>query len=336
MKLDFSAFPNPTARNAAIETIGAADEVNAGWIPPHERDAAMTAAHDAVIAATPNLVIVGAPPDTGTGRVHLWDCWKTARPAGWPGIHQITGSCVGAGGGNALFSLAAADVVKRRDPERIEVPFWLLPYGISRMLLGLHSRGDGSSGSTFAEAVKRGHLPANTPGLPSFTETASGLVWGERAELDWSQGRKVATKWTEEAKQFPVKSTALCRSSDDVRDAIRSYFPVTIASNWGGLMRPGVSGSGENARLINRRSTTWNHQMSVQGWEDNPEHGELFFILNQWSAEAHGRCPSGAPAGGFWVKRKDMDDIVRQGESFAFSQFDGFPAPDSPLDFSAF
>lgn len=338
MELNFSAFDENDVgqRNAQMTAAGPNDTINAGWIPPDQRDAGGNAAHLAVMSTTPPLRIVGASATVNETKVSLWDCWKPARPEGWSGIHQITGSCVGAGGGNALFSLACADVVQRRDPERVEVPFWLLPYGISRMLGGMNRRGDGSFGSTFAQAVREyGHIPANEPGLPPFKDT-DGLIWGSNAELDWSVGKNIPEKYLTMAKTFLVQSTAVCRSTDDVRDAIKNYYAVTIASNWGGQMRPGIQGSGPNARLVNKHTTTWNHQMSVQGWEDNPELGELFYILNQWGVETHGRCPSGAPPGGFWIKKADMAKIVAQDETFAMSQFNGFPGVVQPLDFSAF
>lgn len=334
--LNFSAFPDSNQRNAALEQAGPNDVVASGWVPPDERDATGNAAHAAVIGSTADLMIAGASVYANVTKVCLWDCWKPARPEGWNGVHQITGSCVGAGGGNALFSLAAADVVKRRDPERVEVPFWLLPYGVSRMLGGMNDRGEGSFGSTFADAIRKyGHVPANTQGLPPWKDT-DGLIWGEKAELDWSQGKKIPETYMNQAKPYLVKSTAICQSADDVREAIKNFYAVTCASNWGGQMRPGVRGSGANAALVNSRVTTWNHQMSVHGWWDNPELGELFYIMNQWGLDTHGRCPSGAPPGGFWVKRADMDYIVRQGETFALSQFDGFPGVEQPLDFSAF
>jgi len=44
---------------------------------------------------------------------------------------------------------------------------------------------------------------------------------------------------------------------------------------------------------------------------------------------AHGLPPAGGygePPGGFWINEADMDIIAKQGDSFAFSQFQGFPA----------
>lgn len=48
----------------------------------------------------------------------------------------------------------------------------------------------------------------------------------------------------------------------------------------------------------------------------------------QWSGNsAHGRCPTGMPGGGVWVLEKDVEYMCGD-EVYAFSQFDGYPAPD--------
>lgn len=331
--LDFSAFA-PSQRDAKFDSLGPADVVNSGWIPPDQRDATQTTAHEAVMADIPDFMLVGKSVNENVTKVCLWDCWKPALGRDYLGTHQIVGSCVGAGGGNALFSLAAADKIKRGDREKVVIPFWLLPYGISRMLGGLNSRGDGSFGSTFAEAVrKHGHIPADLEGLPAFRED-DGIVWGQKVELDWSVGRSIDTKWLDMAKPHLVKSTAQCKSTDDVREAIKNYYSVTIASSWGGKMRCPTAGN--PPVLLNSHTTSWAHQMSVHGWWDHPDLGEIFYVMNQWGLAAHGMCPSGAPKGGFWIKKADMAKIVAQRETFAFSQFEGFPAVEEPLDFDAF
>ena len=66
--------------------------------------------------------------------------------------------------------------------------------------------------------------------------------------------------------------------------------------------------------------------MSLQAYWNHPTLGEIFYILNSWGPRTHGTDPAGGPPGGFWVKKSEIDYITRQGDSFAFSQFDGFPA----------
>jgi len=340
--LQFSAF-KPELRFDAFEPLGAGDILECGWLALDDhpertkasrRKAAAAKASEAARAEMMPFAITGHAFNEDATKVCLWDCWKPALGRDYLGIHQLTGSCVGAGGGNALFSLAAADVIKRRDPEKAVIPLWLLPYGISRMLDGMNDRGEGSSGSAFAKAAREyGHIPADTDGCPKFVET-DGIIWSEKAELDWSQGKKIPQKYLDAAKIHLVKTTAECSNADAVRDAIKSYFSVTIASDWGGQMRPGTSGT--PPVLLNKRVTNWSHQMSVQAWWDHPSLGEIFWIQNQWGIDTHGRCPSGAPGGGFWVLKKEIEWICNSGEVFAMSQFDGFPAPVQPLDFSAF
>lgn len=341
-QLDFSSFPSPAEvqkgideRNAAIaQAVDDKRAVMSGWIPPHLRTAQQNLADRAAMAGVPRFKLVGKSVNENVTRAGLWDCWKPALGRDYLGVHQITGSCVGAGGGNVLFSLAAADKVKRKDHSHVSIPFWLLPYGISRMLGGMNDRGEGSFGSTFGQAAgEYGHTLADEEGLPEYQE-GDGIVWGGKAELDWSQGKKIPRKWLDKAKPHLVRSRAVARSTDDLRQAMQNYFPATAASDWGGLMQCPVKG--EPGVLLNRRSGTWMHQMAFLGFWDHPSLGLLFFLMNQWGRRAHGICPSGAPPGGFWIVEKDADYIIRQREVIIFSQFDDFPAVDEPLDFGSF
>lgn len=238
----------------------------------------------------------------------------------------ISSNCVGAGGGNVLATLSFGDALLRGDPERCIVPFWLLPYGRSRYYMGDRGEGEGSTGSTFARAAREdGTLDAKAAGLPPFTNT-DGLVWGSRVELKWSDGDNPDTmRLLPESRQHLVKTTAQCKSADDVRQAIINGYPCTCASSWGGGMKCPTDGN--PAVLLNRRSGSWSHQMSIQNWWEHPSLGEIFWIQNQWGLGAHGSDPAGGPGGGFWVKKGEIDWICRdEGEVYAFSQFEGFPS----------
>jgi hypothetical protein len=78
---------------------------------------------------------------------------------------------------------------------------------------------------------------------------------------------------------------------------------------------------------VGRRQGQWSHQMSIDAWLKHPKLGDLFWLMNQWGQDAHGKDPFGGPPGGVWITAADVDFICRD-EVFAFSQFDGFPAPD--------
>jgi hypothetical protein len=313
--------------------------LNFGWIPPDQRNHQQEAAHALAVAQMPRFQIVGSS-DYGEGKVLLTELWK--HPAvvdaigyEYPGTKQFSGCCVGAGGGNALFTLIAADAITRSQPEEIAIPHWLLPYGRSRFYMGEPTPGEGSLGGTFAQAVREdGTVKATDPGLPEF-RNGDGLEWGEETEISWSDGDARQTlDLLEHSRKFLVGTTAECSSADNVRDAIVNGYPVTIASNWGGLMK--CPTEGDPPVLLNRRSGSWAHQMSVHNWYDHPTLGEIFWIQNQWGKNTHGTDPAGGPGGGFWVKSADIDFICRNGEVFAFSGFNGFPARQVAWDWSRF
>lgn len=304
-----------------------------GWIPPDERSPEMQAWHLEECASMPVFRILGKANDD-TKKAVLWDCSKEAvklNPAlPTNGEHfmvfrQVTGSCVGNGLGQATWYLSAVEVVRLHDAEQVLLPFYLLPYGRSRYYAGMRGRGDGSLGSAGAKAVRTdGILSALTEGLPKFT-SEGGISWGERAEYDWSDGAAIDNKWLDMSRKHLVKTTAQMNSADDCRMALQNYYPLTIASMWGGRMECPTEGT--PPVLLNERVTSWAHQMCVIGWWEHPTLGEIFYVLNSWGKNAHGTDPSGAPQGGFWIRKRDMERIVSENETFAFSQFDGFPAP---------
>lgn len=111
-----------------------------GWIPPEDRTLEEERANVAAIAAMPKFAIKGRT-NYAEGKVLLFKFWEhpdtvTALGFPFPGVKQITGSCVGAGGGNALATLAMCDAIMRKEPEQIVIPFWPLPYGRSRFYMG--------------------------------------------------------------------------------------------------------------------------------------------------------------------------------------------------------
>ena len=239
-------------------------------------------------------------------------------------------NCVGAGGGNTIFTVIAVDSILRNDRESIVIPYWLIPYGRSRYYCGMTTPGEGSMGSAFAKAAKEdGVLDAKQSGLPTF-ENSDGLIWGEKTEYSWSDGDARQTMdLLPQSRKHLIKTTAQCKNYDDVREALINGYPCTCASSWGGLMQCPVT----EGVLLSRKAGTWNHQQSIQAWWNHPKLGEIFWVQNQWGKNAHGKCPSGAPEGGYWVKKGDIDWMCNDGqEIFAFSQFEGFPSQTLPKE----
>jgi len=262
--------------------------------------------------------------DNKKKRVVLWDAAKKVNGGKHlPTFRQEIGDCVSMGAANALNYLQCV-ILASGQPGRYRPAFQPWLYGGSRHDVGKDRLGccktgrcDGSVGiwaATFARDF--GVLAADETGVPAY----SGKV-----AMAWNCGPP--REFYSIAKEHPLRTFAQVNSADDVRDAICNGYPVTIASNWGGLMRPPTKGG----RLVNRRADSWGHQMVIIGY-DGAGNTPYWYILNSWGENAHGAPPDDAPPGGFWVGEQDVTYIVRQGDSWAYSQFEGFPEQD--LDFS--
>lgn len=298
------------------------ERANLGWVPPDSRDLPMEEAHDEAMASMPPFTIFG---DSGADieKAFLFDFAKAANG----GTHlmpyyQETGSCVGQGAGRAIDILQAVEIIHHGEPEEFSPCFVGYHYGRGRLHSGMRGRGDGSTGSGQAKAVRDdGVVFARADGIPKPFERNAGLTWGAKVENEWSDGARIGNQWLEYGRRHLVKTTAQCRNATDVKAAICNGYPVTIASDWGGMMQPPV----KDGVLLNRRADRWMHQMCVLAFWKHGTHGDIYWIQNSWG-DAHGSCPSGAPVGGFWVKAEEINVIAAQGETFAYSQFDGYPA----------
>lgn len=292
-----------------------------GWIPPELRSDEETYQHVTTVREMPTWDLVG--DDWGTEKACLWDIARKAHGGkDIDTLAQATGSCVGNGAWNAVMYLMAFEIVRKGDPEEVKTIFLPYHYGRGRLHSGIRGRGDGSIGSGQAKAVRVDGVIAQDASeeLPKPTNR-EGLSWGSKVEYEWSAGERIENEWIEKGRLHPVGATAQMRSAADVKAALCNGYPVTIASDWGGMMSPPV----KDGVLLNRRVTRWMHQMAVLAWWKHPTHGDIYWIQNSWGRNAHGKCPSGAPAGGFWVKAEEIDYITRQGDSFSFSDLAGFP-----------
>lgn len=291
-----------------------------GYLDPARRTSEEEDRERLILRSIPRFVLSGR--DGGdSGRAFLWEsARKCNNGKDFPAFRQETGSSVGQALGQCVWHLAACDAVLRGDPDAGRVmPFWLLAYGWSRSLLGRTSRGEGATAAAAVRAaLEWGFPPSALTGLPQ-PWAADGVCYGRAKELEWSYGpQQPRGEW--DGGRQTVLSVGRCLSHDDVRDALRNDYPCLLASTWGGAMRPTV----EDGVLLNRKASPWLLALACVGWWDHPAHGEIFYVLTPFGGSVHGECPSGAPAGGFWVGARDMDFMCRD-EAFALSQWeDGF------------
>lgn len=294
---------------------------NFGWIPPALRTPTQRVAHEFAWGELAKLEFTGTTNEE-PAKVDLTEIWahpdvKAALGFEFPGVHQYTGSCVGAGLGNMGFTLAAIEVVRLKEPELIHIPFWLLPYGRSRYYAGDRRPGEGSMGSTGAKAVKEdGWVDAAHSGLPPY-KLDDGLSWYADAEYSWSDGDAQQTmNLLPESRLHLVKTVAPVTNTDELEQGIRNYFPATNATDL--IPNTHVEADGE---AYGRVSHQGGHQTTFQGVWRHPTKGKRFFLyVNQWGLDwgKRGKC---------WIPDEDALAIIRDGEeTYLFSQFQGFPA----------
>lgn len=295
-----------------------------GWINPDARPMAVKEKHNEIMEAMPAFKIIGQFKTVE--KICLWDGARAVLGKDMPTYYQSIGSCVGQGKAKTesytLINTVLADQTQRYTP--IYEPYG---YAQSRVCAGITGSSDGSTGSGAAEAAtKYGVLfieqDTTLEKSITYSDGDKTLNWPGSIEKSWGN-RGAPSQYIELGKKHLIKSTANLRQTDQVRDCLVNKYGVACASNWGGNMKPQV----KNGVLLNKRVTQWNHQMSVSAYWDHPDLGEIFWIQNSWGWFVHGICPTGAPGGGFWVLKGDMQFICDQGEVFGYSPFvEGFPA----------
>lgn len=316
-----------------------------GFIPPAARTREQWDAHAEAVART---VAFSLPvPTLAKGeKVCLFDFWKHPDVVADVGfvfdrIHQITGSCVWAGGTNAVFSSIAAQRLASDSPIKAFLPFTLGNYAMSRHAFGDDRQGEGSMGSTFAKSLTVDGLrdwPAGgVEHLPAYTH-ADGISVTRQAELTWSSYRNpLLAPVLEASRPHTFGSAAECRSSQDVKAMIGNGYGVTFACN-NYIGHASVKGSGENAILVGYWDSYGPHQQSVHAVWEHPDFGTLYYALNNWPRNTYPVDPAGGPICGCWVTEDRLNFAMKNldSEVYGLSHLSWFPPQPAVLNFSAF
>lgn len=301
----------PAARPDAVAPVPL-DQL--GLVADHVQQAAVVAAE------CPAFRIVGADQDNSRANVRLWADVVASRGTHLPNVPQQIGDCVSWGTAHAVEFLQYVQM-RRGPPATFRPVYPPFIYGASRVTIGrTHGsrfNGDGSVGAYAAEAVQQlGILASDGAQVPPY----SGSV-----ARDW--GRSGPPAWAiDQAKPYRVRTIAPVRSADEARDALCNGYPVVICSSWGTrTIRP------QDGRQVARHDASWMHCMCLCAYDGATGTQPYWYVLNSWGPDAHPQPLQGEPPGGFWIDRRSIDFIVRSGDCWALSAFDGFPAQDLDL-----
>ena len=255
-----------------------------------------------------------AASDDGPEEVYLWESALTATGDVLPARDQKSvGACVACATASAIEYLLCSQIAdgaveSYRDlaPEVI--------YGGSRVEVGGgRIRGDGSIGAWAAKWVKDyGVVDRELHG-------AYDLRRYDEARCRAFGRTGIPDELERLARKHPVREVAHVESWAECRAAIQNRYPVVVCSDQGFTMERDRDG------FCNPRGT-WYHAMAVIAVRGGTRPGG--FLLNSWGPNAHTgpRVPENAPACGFWVDAAVLDRMLRQGDSWAFSNVEGFPS----------
>ena len=317
-KVTFRLYP----KSRSVKAFNAVDE-NAPVTPESERfgwagaDVA-EAAYAELEPTFPKFFIANQMNATDGKRVVLWEYAVKTLGQHIPTFNQEVGDCVSQGASNALEYLQTVEITRLKEPERYRPVYQPYIYGTSRVFIGKGGiRGDGSVGVWAAEAVRQyGVLAADEAEVPPYSGDVA-RSWGRSGP---------PKKFVDIGKKHLLQTIAKVTTYEQVRDAIVNGYPVTVASDRGFRM----TGVADKGKLWGSPYGVWNHQMCIIGVDDDSRRPGCY-IINSWGPNAHGKPVDDAPPGGFWADASVINYMVKQGDSFAFSQFDGFPEQD--LDF---
>lgn len=295
-----------------------------GWVPESAMDKPQQVIHHDILDQMPAFKIQGNYK-ADKERYPLWSARKHTY------IKQLSGSCVGAGGGNMLMTLLGVEQLNG-DPDEWNLFWWPYTYGESREIAGMRGKGEGSFGSAWAKAVTtEGTVRASEKGLPKFRDREGWLELTQSIEMEWSAGDAIKPNWNEIGRQHPVKTMSPVKTTDDAAAALVNGYPLTIASMFGTRT---IRAKGTPKVNIAEYDDQWPHQQSIDEVWFHPELGPLFHVLNQWGPNAHPAPVSGEPAGGYYVEEKTLTRVLREQytECYAGSQYEGYPAQEVPYD----
>lgn len=276
-----------------------------GWI---ERPASVTA----FLATLERPLFAQAAPHlsgVGAGRtILLYKAFKDTLGEYLAYIAQKIGDCVGHGLAHGVDLLACVQITIGKRAEAFEETSSEAIYGMARVNIGGQrgSYSDGAVGAWAAQAVSK---------IGTVSRKVAGAYSGQRAK-DWG-AKGVPFEVQSEAGNHKVKTVALVSTYEELEDALANGYPVAVCSNQGFTLQRDRQG------FCSPRGS-WAHCMLFVGVRGGERPGACVF--QSWCRE----MPSGPldldqPPNSFWADRSVVERMLAAGDSWALSNFDGYP-----------
>jgi hypothetical protein len=276
----------------------------------------------AVVRTLPFPIASGTPAgevDAGDlpKQVFLWQAYRKLTGGNPPAHNQgQVGSCVSFGTCTAIRRTMAVEIALLKEQEELTEIVEEVVYGGSRVEVGGgRIRGDGSVGAWAAEFVRRwGVLARGTYDRYDLTR------YSESTCRDFGYSG-VPDELEPVAKEHPVREVTKVDSWASAKRMLASGYGIAVCSDQGFSMR-------RDAQGVASPSGTWAHCMALDGYVVLDGGAEYGHIVNSWGTDAHtGPVGWGDPGtDGFWAEAAVVNRMLSQGDSWAFSGLQGFPA----------
>jgi hypothetical protein len=263
----------------------------------------------------------------GTGedrQVLLWQTWQEATGSAYVPDKQTIGDCVSHGTALACDTLAVVQITLKNSNERfVARAATEVIYAGGRVEIAHEAgRWDGMNGIDAAQWVNQyGIIPRG-----KYGDFDLSVYSGQKAR-QWAASRSGVPEALEPiAKEHPVKTIARIDSFDEAAEAIANGYPIAICSGQGFTSKRDKDG-------YLSPSGHWGHCMCLWGIDTKSER-KGGCIANSWGPDwvSGPEGPLGCPPGCFWADAKVIDRMLKQEDSWAFSNFAGFPRQDG-LDY---
>ncbi|WP_435005799.1 hypothetical protein P12x_003573 [Tundrisphaera lichenicola] len=230
---------------------------------------------------------------------------------------QTIGDCVGQGFGHGIDLLSAAEISIRGENMGFVPTSTEAVYGMARVDIGgqIGSYSDGAVGAWAARAVRV---------IGTVGRDVVGPYDGRRSR-DWG-ARGLPPELKTIAARHRVRTVSMVSTFEELEDAIANGYPVPVCSTQGFTMVRDAEG-------FCSPQGVWGHCMLIVGIRGGSRPGACIF--QSWGP----KLPTGPlgldqPPNSFWADREVVVGMLACRDSWALSQFEGYPPRAMPEHWS--